>query len=120
MHYSTVYIRTMTTPTTYFRTMSVAMQKGGVGKTTTAITLADALRRQGYRVLLIDLDPQANATKLLRQQDQAPYTASDLLLQDEPSIEQVWQPTKLPEAWMIGANLKLATCEQKLRVSFEQ
>jgi chromosome partitioning protein len=48
--------------------ISIANQKGSCGKTSTAINLADALRRMGYKVLFVDCDAQANATKLLQMQ----------------------------------------------------
>ena len=51
--------------------ISIANQKGGCGKTSTAINLADALRRMGYKVLFLDCDAQANATKLLQMQPEA-------------------------------------------------
>ncbi|MFN8475944.1 MAG: AAA family ATPase [Anaerolineae bacterium] len=47
------------------RTYALANQKGGVGKTTTAVSLSDALARRGFRVLLVDMDPQANTTSSL-------------------------------------------------------
>ena len=51
------------------RTITIASQKGGVGKTTTAVCLSGALVEQGKRMLLLDLDPQASASKWLERND---------------------------------------------------
>lgn len=67
------------------RIISVVNQKGGVGKTTTSINLGAALADQGYNVLLVDLDPQGNAsTGLGIEADDRTYTTYDLLLEDTP------------------------------------
>jgi cellulose biosynthesis protein BcsQ len=52
--------------------ISFANHKGGVGKTTLAVSIADALSREGFDVLLIDLDPQGNATRLVYSFDETP------------------------------------------------
>ena len=67
------------------RIISVANQKGGVGKTTTTINLGAALADEGYNILLVDLDPQGNAsTGLGIEPDDRTYTTYDLLLDDAP------------------------------------
>ena len=64
-------------------------QKGGVGKTTTATTMAAALQMQGYKVLLVDSDPQGNATDTYRAQIKGVATLYDLLFEGEPANECV-------------------------------
>src|SRR5207253_4636045 len=64
--------------------LAVSNQKGGVGKTTTAISLAAALVDKGSRVLLIDLDPQGNATSGLGVSKDEPQSVYGVLVRDEP------------------------------------
>ena len=67
------------------RIIAIANQKGGVGKTTTAVNLAAALSRKGKRVLLVDLDPQGNATSGLGVSKKQENTVYDLLVNDQPT-----------------------------------
>ncbi len=77
------------------RIISLANQKGGVGKTTTAINLGAALAESGYNVLLVDLDPQGNAsTGLGLEPEKREFTTYDLLLEDAP-LEKVIYKTEV-------------------------
>ncbi len=96
------------------RCMAVANQKGGVGKTTTTVNLGASLAELGYRVLVIDLDPQGNATTGLgingRNLDASVY---DVILHDVP-IEDVIEPTTLRNLFVVPATIDLAGAEIEL------
>ena len=94
-------------------TLSIANQKGGVGKTTTAISLGAALAERGSRVLLVDLDPQGNATSGLGfGRGQVPGTYA-VLLQDRP-LEEAVMPTEIAGLDLLAASPEMAGAEVEL------
>jgi chromosome partitioning protein len=90
--------------------LAVANQKGGVGKTTTSVNLAAGLAARGRRVLLVDLDPQGNATSAVAADIENPPTLYGPLT-GTSEIGSCVTPTRLPELSLIAANLDLAGLE---------
>ncbi|MDQ3757564.1 MAG: AAA family ATPase [Actinomycetota bacterium] len=102
------------------RILAIANQKGGVGKTTTAVNLGAALAELGYRVLVVDLDPQGNATTGLginpRNLENSVY---DVLMHDA-SIEDCIEPTSLRNLFVVPSTIDLAGAEIELVPTFSR
>lgn len=102
------------------RTMAIANQKGGVGKTTTAINLGASFADLGYRVLVIDLDPQGNATTGLGVNARnLTYSVYDVLMRDIP-MEDCVEATSIQNLFLIPTTIDLAGAEIELVPAFSR
>ena len=114
------HARTLATMRPLPRVMAVANQKGGVGKTTTTVNLGAALAELGYRVLVVDLDPQGNATTGLgidaRNFELSMY---DVIMRDAP-MEDCIEPTSVKNLFVAPATIDLAGVEIELVPAFSR
>jgi chromosome partitioning protein len=93
--------------------VAIANQKGGVGKTTTAVNLGSALAELGHRILLVDLDPQANATSSFGLEGVEEISLYDPLLGEASITEKIF-PTRRDDLFIVPADLDLAGVEVEI------
>jgi chromosome partitioning protein len=103
------------------RIVAIANQKGGVGKSTTAINLGAGLALQGEQVLIVDLDPQGNTSSGLGiDRGTIELSTYELLVDDDVSIEDVLEPTSVRNLHVSPATIELAGAEIELVSMFSR
>ena len=102
------------------RVIAVANQKGGVGKTTTTINLGAAIAEHGKKVLIVDLDPQANATTGLGVNSRDLQESVYQVLCEEAAARDVIRPVDVPDLDLLPSSLALAGAEIELVSAFSR
>src|SRR5215210_8884348 len=102
------------------RVIAVANQKGGVGKTTTAVNLGACLAELGYRTLVIDLDPQGNASTGLGIENRGLGTSMYHVIMNEVPLEDCIEPSAVRNLFVAPASLDLAGAEIELVPAFSR
>ena len=97
--------------------VAIVNQKGGVGKTTTAVNLTAALHQKGARVLLVDFDPQANASSGMGVGRRAKYTSYDVVINgvsaEKAIVRTKWGDVLPSSSSLVGASVELAGMEKR-------
>lgn len=97
--------------------IAITNMKGGIGKTTTALCLTDALKKRGYKVLLIDTDPQRSATGVFQAQMEDAATLADILYEHEDANECI-QTTRLGD--IIASDALLSEAETSIKADADR